>query len=91
MFPLRWFSLSRRSSRVPFRSPAAHQRYRPWLELLESREAPANQELIPKRAVLIVEPDDFAGRAGPRPEPRCLDFHQCDQAVDFRLLGRQFR
>ena len=41
-------------------------------------------------AVLIVQQDRLSRRADARPRARRLDFHQRDQAVDFRLLRREF-
>ena len=59
------------------------------LGALERGEAAADEQLIPARAVLIEQQDRLARRADARAEPRRLDLHQRDEAVDLGLVGRE--
>ena len=59
------------------------------LGALERREAAADEQLVPARAVLIEQQDRLARRPDPRAQPRRLDLHQRDQAVHLGLVGHQ--
>src|SRR5712691_8009898 len=56
---------------------------------LECCEATMDEELIPKRAILVEEQDRLSRRADSRVEPRRLDLHQCDEAMDLRLNRKE--
>jgi len=53
---------------------------------LERGKAVAYEEMIPAGAILIEEQDRFAGRTDTRAGARSLNFHERDEAVDFRLI-----
>src|SRR6202041_2347489 len=49
-----------------------------------------DQQLIPEPTILIEQQDRFARRAGSRSGTRCLDFHQRDKGMNFRLFRSEF-
>src|SRR5262249_45901829 len=53
-------------------------------------EAPANQELIPERAVLIEQKNWLPFGRRPRRETRRLNFHERDKPMNFGFFGREF-
>jgi uncharacterized protein (DUF2384 family) len=59
------------------------------LGTLQRRKAAADEQLVPARSVLVEQQDRLARGAGPRVEARSLDLHQCNEAMDLRLIGRQ--
>ena len=61
------------------------------LGALERRQAAADQQLVPARAVLVEQQDRLARRADARARARRLDLHQRDQAVDLGLLAAPAR
>ena len=61
------------------------QRATEALRALERGEAAADQQPVPARAVLVREEDRLPRRPDPRPQPRRLDLHQGNEAVDLRL------
>ena len=61
------------------------------LRALERREAAADQQLVPARAVLLEQQDRLAVAADARAEPRGLDLHQRDQAVHLGLVAARAR
>jgi len=58
---------------------------------LEGSKTPANEKLVPVRAVLVEQKDGFSGRTYARLGARCLDFHESDQAVHLRLPWSELR
>jgi len=52
-------------------------------------KAVAYEEMIPAGAILIEEQDRFTGRTDTRVRARSLNFHERDEAVDFRLVGSE--
>src|SRR2546423_7133512 len=50
------------------------------------REATLDEDLVPVRTILIEQKDGFSRGADARPQARCLNFHQSDQAMHFRFL-----
>ncbi len=55
----------------------------------ERREAAADEEPIPARAVLVEQQDGLSGRADPRHRARRLDLHERDEPVHLGLLGEE--
>ena len=53
---------------------------------VERLQPAADQQQVPARAVLVEQQDRLALRADPRPDPRRLDLHQRDEAVDLGLV-----
>ena len=60
------------------------------LSALKSSEAAMDQKLVPLRAILIEEQDWLAGRADACAGSRGLNFHERNEAVDFRILWSEF-
>ena len=56
---------------------------------VESGESAADEELIPKAAILVQKQNGLAVCGGARGKARSLDFHERDKAVDFRFAGRE--
>jgi hypothetical protein len=56
---------------------------------LQRREAATDEERVPARAILVQQQHGLSRGAGPRAQPRGLDLHERDQAVDLGLLGRE--
>ena len=52
-------------------------------------EATLHEQVVPARAVLIGEQHRLPVRPDPRPQPRGLELHQRQQAVDLGLAGHQ--
>src|SRR2546427_9950383 len=52
-------------------------------------KAVAYEEMIPAGAILIEEQERFTGRTDTRVRARSLNFHERDEAVDFRLVGSE--
>src|SRR3984957_12674182 len=57
---------------------------------IERSQAATDEQLIPEPAILIEQQDRFARRAGSRSGTRCLDFHQRDKGMNFRLFRSEF-
>ncbi len=55
----------------------------------QRREAAADQELVPARAVLVEEEHGLAARIDACPQARGLDLHQRNEAVHFGLLRHE--
>jgi len=69
------------------RCPASCQ----FLGPAQRRQAAADQQLIPPRAVLGLEQHRFAVGADPRGEPRTLELEQSLEPQDLRLVGGERR
>ena len=59
------------------------------LRSLERGEAAANQELIPRAAVLVQQQDGLSRGTDSGPSPRRLDFHERHEPVHLRLSRSQ--
>src|SRR2546426_1351455 len=59
------------------------------LGALERREAATHEELVPARPILVEQQNRLTRRTDPCLEPRRLNLHERDEAVDLRVLGRQ--
>src|SRR5438876_144094 len=59
------------------------------LSALERLQAPADEQAIPARSILIEQQDGLAGRPNSSHKPRGLDLHERDNTMDFRLGWRE--
>src|SRR2546422_10470772 len=59
------------------------------LGALERREAATHEELVPARPILVEQQNRLTRRTDPCLEPRRLNLHERDEAVDLRVLWRQ--
>src|ERR1700749_694965 len=57
---------------------------------IERSQAATDEQLIPEPTILIEQQDGFARRACSRCGTRCLDFHQRNERVNFRLFRSEF-
>src|SRR5437879_6240892 len=60
-----------------------------FFRTLESHQSAAHENAIPSRAILIEQWDRFARRSDARLESRCLNLHERDEAVHFRLVRNE--
>src|SRR5215470_9943088 len=61
------------------------------LRACESVKTSAHEELVPARPVLVQKQDWLAAGSHASANARCLQLHQCDEAVHLGVLGHELR
>src|SRR5207248_10560945 len=59
------------------------------LGALEGGQAPADQQAVPLRAILLQQENRFSSGIDAGFRSGCLNFHQGNESVHFRLVGNQ--
>ena len=64
-------------------------RFSKLLSALEGCEATADEEIVPAGTILIEQQDGLAALPGARVQPRSLNLHQRNEAVNFGFFRRK--